>query len=282
MILIMIIDIDSIAGMGKRTLLMILMLTALAPNAFAGGDPDQGMSRAWNIEEPWIENAFYIYASRDNENATGRAVSLSGERDIAFSRRWGAEIDAPGVMATEPLGKGAVAMAPIAVGLKYAPWQWGSDDDDSAGVIDFEIEGAWWPRPQPQNFPGTGSSLTEQVLIGLRQSSRWLQGQYAISQRLGADARSGWSANTAIGQRLNRIWSVQMEVDLNRTSVDANGATTMSVAWIPQVSAQIGHAWEVVVGESFTRIGGQSGYTGTTNLMFEYRFDNDEDNPDGS
>jgi len=259
----------------------MLMLSATATTAYAGGDPDQGMSRAWNIEEPWIENAFYIYASRDNDNAAGNALNLSGERDVAFSRRWGAEIDAPGLMAKEPLGKGPSALAPIAVGIKYAPWQWGSDDDDSAGVIDFEIEGAWWPNPQPQNFPGTGSSLTEQVLIGLRRSSHWLQGQYAISQRLGADARSGWSANTAIGQRLNETWSLQMEVDLNRTSVDANGATTMGIAWIPQVSAQIGHAWVVVVGESFSRVG-QSGYTGTTNLMFEYRFDNDEDNPDGS
>lgn len=280
----MIIDMAYIAGMGKGTFAAMLMLglTAMATSAFAGGDPDQGMSRALNIEEPWIENAYYIYASRDNENATGHAVNLGGERDLAFSRRWGAEIDAPGVMATTPLGKGATALAPLAVGLKYAPWQWGSDADDLAGIIDFEVERAWWPRPQPQHFPGTGSSMTEQVLIGLRQSSRWLQGQYAVTQRLGADARSGWSANSAVGQRLSPIWSVQLELDLNRTSVDANGATTMGMAWVPQISAQIGHAWEVVAGESFARVGGQPGYTGTTNVMFEYRFDNDENNPDGS
>ncbi len=280
----MILDMHIVGAMGMRGSVVLLMLVVLAgwPLQAHAGDPDQGMSRAWNIEEPWIENAYYIYASRDNSNAPGHTVSASVERDVAFSRRWGAEIDGPGVMAVQPLGKGAVAMTPLSFGLKFAPWQWGSDDEDSAGIIDFEVEGGWWPRPQPQNFPGTGSSMTEQVLIGLRQSSRWLQGQYAVTQRLGADARSGWSANTAIGQRLSQIWSVQLELDLNHTSVAANGATTLGITWIPQVCMQIGHAWEMVVGESFARVGGQSGYTGTTNVLFEYRFDNDEDSPDGS
>ena len=47
--------------MGKHTLaILMLMLTGLAPAAFAGGDPDQGMSRAWNREDPGIGKAYYI------------------------------------------------------------------------------------------------------------------------------------------------------------------------------------------------------------------------------
>ena len=65
-------------------------------------------------------------------------------------------------------------------------------------------------------------------------------------------------------------------------SVADNGATAMGLALTPQVGAHIGRNWLVIVGESYARIAGQSGYTATTNVLLEYGFDHDEDNPDGS
>jgi len=265
-----------------RILIILFILICQPLAVFAGDDPDQGMSRAWNIEEPWIENAYYFYASRDNDASSGHALNANVERDMAFSRQWGAEIDAPGLMATDPLGKGTVAPGPTNLGIKYAPWQWGDAGTDSAGVIDMELEGGWWAKPKPLSFPGVGSNITGQVLIGLRRSSRWFQGQYAITRRLGADARNGWSANSAIGQRFTDIWSIQMELDINHTSVNNSGATRLGITWTPQISAQIGHEWVMLIGESFARIGGQAGYTSTTNVLFEYRFDNDKEDADNA
>jgi hypothetical protein len=260
----------------------MLMVAGWPLIACAGSDPDRGMVRALGIEEPWIETAVYLTSSRDNVTTPGHTWNANVEWDVAFSRRWGAEIDAPGILATEPLGKGATALAPLTFGLKYAPLQWGDDDSIDSGIVAFEAEGSWWPNPKPDAFPGTGSNLSGQMLLGFRHGSRWLQGEYGLNRRLAADARSGWFANSAIGQKLGDIWSVQMEVDANHISVADSGATVIGVALTPQVGARIGHNWLAIVGESFARTGGQSGYTATTNVLLEYQFDNDEDNPGGS
>lgn len=264
-------------GIRESAALLMLVLAAWPLPALAGGDPDQGMSRALNIEEPWNETAVYLTSSRDNITTPGHTWNASVEWDVAFSRRWGAEIDGPGILAAEPLSRGSTALAPLTLGLKYVPLQWGNDDSINSGIITLEGEGSWWPNPRPAAFPGTGSSLSGQVLVGFRHGSRWLQGEYGVNRRLKADARSGWFANTAVGQKLGDIFSVQMEVDANHISVANNGATAIGIALTPQVGAHIGQNWQLIVGETYARVDGQSGYTATTNMLLEYRFDSDED-----
>lgn len=280
----MILDMHIVGAMGMRRSVVLLML-ALAGwplMALAGSDPDRGMTRALGIEEPWIETAVYLTSSRDNITSAGHTWNANVEWDLAFNRHWGAEIDGPGLLAAEPLGKGSTALAPLTFGLKYSPLQWGSDDTDDAGIVSLEAEGSWWPHPRPDAFPATGSNLSGQLLVAYRHGSHWFQGEYGLSKRLAVDARSGWFANSAIGQKLSDTWNVQLEVDVNHVSVADNGATAMGLALTPQVGAHIGRNWLVIVGESYARIAGQSGYTATTNVLLEYGFDHDEDNPDGS
>jgi hypothetical protein len=269
-------------GMRESAALLMLVLATWPSPALAGSDPDRGMSRALGVEEPWIETAVYLTSSRDNVTTSGHTWNANVEWDVAFSRRWGAEIDGPGILAADPLGQGATALAPLTFGLKYAPLQWGDDDSEHAGIISMELEGSWWPHARPDAFPGIGSNVSEQVLVGLRQGSHWFQGEYGVSQRLAADARSGWFANSDIGQSLGGIWNVQMEVDANHTSVADSGATTIGIALTPQVGVRIDQNWQLLVGETYARTPGQSGFTATTNVLIEYGFDQDEDEAAGS
>jgi hypothetical protein len=283
MILILIIDICILATMIRKSTIALLLLLPFSPlSAFAGGDPDRGMSRALGIEEAWIENAVYLSSSRDNESTPGHTWNTGVEWDVAISRRWAAEIDAPGLLLADPPGNAALAMAPITLGLKYAAWQSGNDDSVNSGIVSMEVEGSWWPKSRPEAFPGIGSNMAEQVLVGLRHGNDLFQGEYGISQRLGTDARSGWFANSAIGRRLGDIWTVQMEVDVNHTSVRDSGATALGVALTPQLGVRIGQGWQLIFGETFSRVSGQSGYTSSSSAMFEYHFDTDADDEAGT
>lgn len=260
-----------------RSASILLLLLTFAPfQAHAGDDPDKGMSRVLGIEEAWVESAVYLSSSRDNESTLGHTWNAGAQWDVALSPQWGIELDAPGLLAADPVGKGAMALAPITLGVKYAGLQWGDEDSVDAGVISVEVEGSWWPHPRPAAFSGIGSNMAEQLLIALRHGSHWFQGEYGITQRLRADARSGWFASSAVGQRLNDRWVVQMEVDVNQTSVRDNGTTALGLALTPQVGVRINRDWQLIVGETFARVAGQSSYTSTTGVMLEYHLDSDD------
>lgn len=256
----------------KRFLLGLLVLSVFN-FAHAEGDPDRGMKRVLGIEEPWVENAFYFSSSRDNDSRQGHAWNFGVEWDAALNEKWGTEIDAPGVLAQQPVGRAPAAFAPLSAGLKYMAVSWGDDESENAGVLGMELEGGWWPRPQPENFPGVGSNLAEQILVGLRHGRYWLQGEYGFSQRLAADARSGWFANSALGYRISKDWVFQVELDLNRTSVDEFGHTASSMTLTPQVGWQINPSWQMVLGESVGRVEGTASLGVMTNVLFEYSFD---------
>ncbi len=266
-----------IDGLLWRLTMTFLLLQPLA--ASADDDQDMGMARVLNIEEPWVENALYVSSSRDNNSSAGHAWDLGLEWDAELGEDLGTEIDAPVVLATQPIGRAPAVLAPLAAGLKYVPIHWGDGDSENAGVIGAEIEGGWWATPQPANFPGVGSSVTEQVLIGLRRGTYWIQGQYGITQRVSADARTGWSANTSVGHRLSEDWVVHLELDLNRTSVDAFGHTAAGMVLTPQVGWQITPRWQMVLGESLSRIEGQASLETATSVLFEYSFVKDKDDP---
>ncbi|MBY0579083.1 MAG: hypothetical protein K2P57_08555 [Burkholderiales bacterium] len=227
------------------------------------------MKRVLGIEEAWVENAVYFSSSRDNDANPGRAWNFGVQWDAALSEHWGSEVDAPGLLAQQPLGRAPSALAPITIGLKYVPLQW--DDGESAGVLGAEVEGSWWASPQPVNFPGVGSNIAGQILVGIRRGRYWIQGEYGASRRVKADARSGWFADSALGYRMSEDWVVQIEIDLNRTSVDALGHTASSATLTPQVGWQIDPAWQLVLGESIGRI--QGAYSVMTDVLLEYGFD---------
>ncbi len=265
---------------GKSSLCLFMACMLVQPlAALAGPDADQGMARVLNIEEPWVENAVYLSSSRDNNATSGHAWNFGLEWDAALGDDLGSEIDAPMVLAQQPVGHAPAALAPISAGLKYVPIHWGDGDSENAGVIGGEIEGAWWATPQPANFPGVGSSVTEQLLVGIRRGTYWIQGQYGITQRASADARTGWSANTAVGHRIAKDWVIHMELDLNRTSVDAYGHTAAGMMLTPQVGWQITPRWQMVLGESFARVEGQASLATLTSVLFEYSFQTDQDDP---
>ena len=240
----------------------------------AAGDPDRGMKRTLGIEEAWVENAVYLSTVRDNNANQGHSWNFGIEWDNVISGDWGSEIDAPGILAQQPLGRAPSSLAPVTAGLKYAPISWGDDDSEESGVIGFELEGSWWASPQPVNFPGVGSSVAEQVLVATRRGRYSFQGAYGVSQRAGADARSGWFASNAIGAKISEEWVIQMEVDFNRTSVDSFGNTAVARIVTPQVGWQINPAWQLVMGESFSRVGALNSVM--TNLLLEYSYDADE------
>ena len=267
--------------LGKSSLCLFMACLFMQPLAAMAGpdDPDQGMARVLNIEEPWIENAVYLSSSRDNNASRGHAWNFGNEWDAALGTDFGTEIDAPILLATQPIGRAPSVLAPISAGLKYVPIHWGDGDSENAGVIGGEIEGGWWATPQPANFPGVGSSVTEQMLVGIRHGTYWIQGQYGITQRVSADARTGWSANTAVGHRISEDWVIHLELDLNRTSVDAYGHTAAGMVLTPQVGWQINPRWQMVLGESLSRIEGVASLDSITSVLFEYSFDTDKDDP---
>lgn len=260
-----------------RFVIMALLIQPLAAFADPDPDPDHGMARALGIEEPWVENAAYFSSNRNNNASPGHAWNSGVEWDAVLGKDWGAEIDVPGILATQPLGRAPATLAPLTAGLKYSPWHWGDDDSEDAGVVGMEVEGGWWATPQPANFPGVGSSLAEQVLFGIRHGTNWIQGEYGFNQRVSADARTGWFANSALGHRLSKDWVIQLELDLNRTSVDALGHTVAGMMLTPQVGWQINPRWQMILGESFGHIEGQASLGTITSILFEYSFVKDSD-----
>lgn len=261
--------------MEKLTLFVLILFLPLLALGDEGGDPDHGMKRALGIEEPWIENAAYFSTIRDNSGQPGSAWNFGAEWDAALGGNWGTEIDAPGILARQPLGRSPAALAPFSAGLKYMPVSVGDDRSENAFVLGFEVEGGWWTNPQPANFPGTGSTIAEQVLFGARHGRYWLQGEYGLSQRIDNDARSGWYANSALGYSLSNDVAFQLELDLNRTSVDNFGHTASSMMLTPQVNWQINPKWQMIVGESVGRIEGIASLSVMTNVLFEYSLDDD-------
>lgn len=262
---------------------LILIAFSLCPglaSAAYSTDPDRGMSRALGIEEAWAENAFYFNSARDNDSGPGHSWNLGAEWDIALDPNWGLEVDFPGLLMSTPIGQGPSSLAPITVGLKSVPWQWGTEDSPSAGVLGLELEGSGWVHPRPRDFPGAGNSLSAQALLGLREKRAFLQGEYGWSQHLSADARSGWFADTALGYTLNPRWAAQIEWDLNHLTVRDNGNTGLQSTLIPQFAWQVNDRARLALGEAFTHIEGQSGTESATDLLFEYAFGDDSGDAD--
>lgn len=233
------------------------------------------MNRAIGIEEPWTESAFYLSSARDNDPGPGYSWNVGAEWDLALSPRWGVEVDFPGVLMTVPIGRAPSTLAPVTVGLKAVPWQEGSADTANAGVLGLEVEGSYWHHPLPQDFPGAGSSLAAQILLGLRRHRVFLQGEYGWGQHLSADARSGWFADTALGYAFARRWAGQMEVDLNHLGVQADGATSLEGSLVPQIDWHASDRLHLALGESFTHVTGQEGVDSATDLLLEYSFYDD-------
>lgn len=92
--------------------ILFLMMFANGSLALADDDPDHGMKRTIGIEEAWIENAVYLSTIRDNNANQGHAWDFGVQWDAAIAGDWGSEIDAPGLLAQQPLGRAPLMSMP--------------------------------------------------------------------------------------------------------------------------------------------------------------------------
>jgi len=240
----------------KKLGFLFLFFCAAMPLAAEDGpktepvDPARGMTRSLNIEEAWVENAAYVFSNLDNDLSAGHAWELMGEWDFAFNPMFGGELDFPEVTMQQPLGNAPSTLAPVALGFRFVPLQFGTPESDMAGVLGIEAEGAYWFSPQYDNFPGLGNSLTLEAMGGWRAGKVFLQGLGGYTSNLGQGAVSGGFVNVGLGWSMIPQWTPQFEVDFNDTTLLDDGSVGTQWTLLPQIGFQSGE-WTLEVGEEF-------------------------------
>jgi hypothetical protein len=188
-------------------MIMAAALPAILPatgSAWAGScDVDDYVTKAIGIEEPWLENAGYLF-TQVTHNSAPQILTIAPEIEARFNDRLGMELDLPAFSAQEPVGRRPHAFGPMAVGLKGLGVQRCNPRGDRAMVLTGEIEGQYWADRRPSVLPGEGNSVTESLVQrgGDRlHAARRLRGQQrlvpqhllgaGLELRLGGSTRAG-------------------------------------------------------------------------------------------
>jgi len=235
-------------------------------------DLDRGIVRSLNIEESWVENAFYIHSVNADALTTGNSWSLSGEMDFAFNAWIGGEVDFPLLLLTYPLGSGPAGLGPVSFGLRAVTYQTGSEVSRKAAILSVEVEGNLWPTPQIRSFPGMGNSFTPELLWAFRYHRAYFQGITGYTVPVGAGALANPFFQVSAGRTWEQLWALQIEADMNGAIPLANGQVSRGVAVIPEIAYMpFGDLWLNEIGEGVS-IYGNMGPQPTTYFMMEYEF----------
>jgi len=235
-------------------------------------DMDRGIVRSLNIEESWVENAFYIHSINADNLSSGNTWSLSGELDFAFNSWIGGELDFPVLLMNYPIGSGPSDFGPIALGLRVVPYQTGSEVSREAAILSIEVEGNLWPTPQVRNFPGQGDSVTPEFLWAYRYHRVYFQGITGYTIPAGPGSIANPFFQTSAGRTWEQVWALQIEADWNGALPLSNGQVSQGVTIIPEVAYMpFGDRWLNEVGEGVS-VYGSMGPQPTTYFMTEIEF----------
>jgi hypothetical protein len=233
-------------------------------------DLDRGIVRSLNIEESWVENAFYIHSVNADDLSRGNGWTLSGEMDFAFNSWFGGELDFPVLLTTYPLGQGPSGLGPLTLGFRVVPYQTGTEVSREAAILSFEVETNIWPTPQFSNFPGEGNSVSPELLWAFRYHRLHLQGitGYTLPTGIGAIANPFFMVSA--GRSFKQILALQMEADINGAMPLTGGKVATMVTVLPEIAYMpYGDRWLNEVGEGFTTYGSM-GPQPTTYFMMEF------------
>lgn len=234
-------------------------------------DVDDYITKAIGIEEPWLENAGYLFAQADNTGSP-RAVTLAPEIESKFSERLGMELDLPGYTANQPLGRGQSAFGPLAAGLKLALAHTCDFGRGRASLLTAEVEGQYWARPRPAVLPGQGNALTAQILWAQLWYPWFTQGEAGYTQRVGNGISSGWFVNTSVGRSFGGPFALQLEVEADNQLVLDGGGRGVEGSVMPQIAYHLAGQWLLALGEQATLQQRQSRPQWSTWLMVEREF----------
>lgn len=257
--------------------MVVLILLLAAPNAWAAScDVDDYVTKAIGIEEPWLENAGYLFAQATG-NGSPQAVTLAPELEARFSDRLGMELDPPAYTAQAPLGRAPSAFGPVAAGLKAVAVDRCDVSEGRATVWTGEIEGQYWAHPRPSVLPGEGNSVTGQAMWVELWNPWFSEGEIGYTQRIGSGVVSGWFLNTSLGRALSSAWVAQLEVEVDNQLTFANGNRGVEGSLMPQVGYRPSPEWLVALGEQASLQQGASRAGWSTWLMIERQLSESED-----
>lgn len=233
-------------------------------------DVDDYIIKAIGIEEPWVENAGYLYSQFTK--ASPATLSVAPEIEARFNERLGMEIDLPAYTSTLPLGKGQTAFAPFAAGLKAGAIHKCNPDRGLATLLTFELEGQYWIDRRPDVMPGQGNAVTAQAMWAQLWYPWFNQGEIGYTQHVGTGVTSGWFINTSIGKTFdNPSYSFQLEVEADNQVLLDNGGRGMEGYFMPQVAYRR-EPWLFAIGEQANVQQGSLHPGWSTWLMVEREF----------
>ncbi|CUA96927.1 hypothetical protein Ga0061069_10527 [Thiomonas bhubaneswarensis] len=234
-------------------------------------DVDDYITKAIGIEEPWLENAAYVFA-QTNTNGTPRSLTLSPEIEGQFSERLGMELDLPAYTANAPFGRGNGAFGPVAAGLKFAALHTCDLSEGRASLLTAEVEGQYWADPRPSVLPGQGNAVTAQVMWAQLWYPWFTQGEAGYTQRIGTGIASGWFLNTSLGHAIGTAYAAQVEVEVDNQLVMDDGRRGMEGSVMPQIAYHLTQQWLLALGEQASFQQGTSHPQWSTWVMLEREF----------
>ncbi|WP_161634751.1 hypothetical protein [Acidithiobacillus thiooxidans] len=230
-------------------------------------DVDDYITKAIGIEEPWLENAAYLFVQADN-NGSPQSLTLSPEIEARFTDRLGMELDLPAYTANLPLGSGGV-FGPVAAGLKFAALHTCDFSNGRSSLLTAEVEGQYWIDPRPSALPGQGNSVTAQVMWAQLWYPWFTQGEAGYTQRIGTGITSGWFLNTSVGHAIGVAYAAQLEVEVDNQLILDDGRRAIEGSVIPQIAYHLTPLWLIALGEQASFQQGVSHPQWSTLLMIE-------------
>jgi hypothetical protein len=267
-------------GSGRWAMIGVAVAAAMLATGSAWAnscDVDAYVAKAIGIEEPWLENAGYLFAQVSDNGSPG-AIALAPEIEARFSDRLGMELDLPAYTAQEPLGRAPSAFGPLAAGLKAVGIQTCALDEGRATLLTGEIEGQYWADPRPSVLPGQGNSVTGQAMWAQLWNPWFGEGEVGYTRRIGAGIVSGWFFNTSLGRSWRAGWSAQVELEADNQLTSAK-RHRIEGSVMPQIGYRTSSQWRVALGEQASLQQGASQTGWSTWLMIEREFA-DTDDPD--
>ena len=269
-------------GLMRRTMTTAAAIAALLAGApaWAGACNVEGyIGKAIGIEEPWLENAGYLF-TRATNNGTPQAVTLAPEVEARFNDRLGMELDLPAYTGQEPLARAPSAFGPLAAGLKGVVLHDCDAAERHAMLLTAEIEGQYRTARRSSVLPDEGNSVSAQVMWAALWNHWFEQGEAGYAQRIGSGITNGWFLNTSFGRPLSRHWTAQLELGIdNQLVLPARGQRGIEGSLMPQVSFRSSSGWLTALGEQASLQQGSSQTGWSTWLMLEHDFA-DSDDPD--
>jgi hypothetical protein len=254
----------------------LLALAALAAGCTVAAhaqscDVDDYITKAIGVEEPWVENAGYLFAQYDHA-ADLQALTLAPELEARFSDRVGMELDLPAYTAQTPLGRGASAFGPLAAGLKLGALHRCDMGRGHATLLTVEVEAQYWGARNTTVLPGAGNSATLQAMWAQLWYPWFTTGEIGYTQRIGGGVASGGFVNASLGRALDSAHSVQLEVELDNQATLADGSRGFEGSVMPQVAWRPSPRWLFALGEQASLQQGGLSPQWSTWLMIEREF----------